>query len=229
MTDQADLIYERLLVVRAQAGDDGAFAELVERFSPRLRYFLRKLLGPERRGGRSQQGDDAEDALQDVWVDVIRSLPRLNDPQALVAWLYRIARDRAFARLRKAKPHEQLRDEGTVADTTTDDDRDFSPEDADTHPRRSRHAATGATRGARAAFFGRDDLRTNRRRHRLQSRHRAVKAALRQASIAKRAGKTIVGWDQRACSCRPTILKPLINGGPALAPRACPTLQRTIP
>ncbi len=122
MTDQADLIYERLLVVRAQAGDNAAFAELVERFSPRLRYFLRKLL---------PSAHDAEDALQDVWVDVIRSLPRLNDPQALVAWLYRIARDRAFARLRKAKPHEQLRDEGTVANTTTDDDRDFSPEDAE--------------------------------------------------------------------------------------------------
>jgi RNA polymerase sigma-70 factor (ECF subfamily) len=122
MTDQADLIYERLLVVRAQAGDDGAFAELVERFSPRLRYFLRKLL---------PSAHDAEDALQDVWLDVLRALDRLVDPQALVAWLYRIARDRAFARLRKAKPHEQLRDEGTVADTTTDDDHDFSPEDAE--------------------------------------------------------------------------------------------------
>ena len=122
MTDQADLIYERLLVVRAQAGDDAAFAELVERFSPRLRYFLRKLL---------PSAHDAEDALQDVWLDVLRALDRLVDPQALVAWLYRIARDRAFARLRKAKPHEQLRDEGTVADTTTDDDRDFSPADAE--------------------------------------------------------------------------------------------------
>jgi RNA polymerase sigma-70 factor (ECF subfamily) len=122
MTNQADLIYERLLVVRAQAGDDAAFAELVERFSPRLRYFLRKLL---------PSAHDAEDALQDVWLDVLRALERLSDPQALVAWLYRIARDRAFARLRKAKPPEQLRDEGTVADNTIDDDRDFSPEDAE--------------------------------------------------------------------------------------------------
>lgn len=121
MTDQADLIYERLLVVRAQAGDDAAFAELVERFSPRLRYFLRKLL---------PSAHDAEDALQDVWLDVLRALPRLTDPQALTAWLYRIARDRAFARLRKAKPTEQLRDDSTIADVTADDDRDFSPEDA---------------------------------------------------------------------------------------------------
>jgi RNA polymerase sigma-70 factor (ECF subfamily) len=121
MTDQADLIYERLLVVRAQAGDDTAFAELVERFSPRLRYFLRKLL---------PSAHDAEDALQDVWLDALRSLSRLNEPQALVAWLYRIARDRAFARLRKARSTEQLHDESTVANAATDDDRDFSAEDA---------------------------------------------------------------------------------------------------
>jgi RNA polymerase sigma-70 factor, ECF subfamily len=121
MTDQADLIYERLLVVRAQAGDDVAFAELVERFSPRLRYFLRKLL---------PSAHDAEDALQDVWLNVLRALSRLTDPQAIVAWLYRIARDQAFAKLRKVRPIEQLRDESTVADVTPEDDRDFSPEDA---------------------------------------------------------------------------------------------------
>jgi RNA polymerase sigma-70 factor (ECF subfamily) len=120
MTDQAELIYERLLVVRAQAGDEAAFAELVERFSPRLRYFLRKLLA---------SADGAEDALQDVWLDVFRHLPRLAEPQALVAWLYRIARDRAFGRLRKAGRFEQLLDEGAVVDSAVDDGA-FSPDDA---------------------------------------------------------------------------------------------------
>ena len=107
MSDQADRIYERLLVVRAQAGDAAAFAELVERFSPRLRYFLRKLV----------DGDGAEDALQDVWLDVVRQLPRLKDPQALVAWLYRIARDRAYGRLRKSRRAEQPLDEASVVDS----------------------------------------------------------------------------------------------------------------
>ena len=44
MTDEADRLYERLLVLRCQAGDEGAFAELVERYQPRLRYYLRKML-----------------------------------------------------------------------------------------------------------------------------------------------------------------------------------------
>jgi RNA polymerase sigma-70 factor, ECF subfamily len=121
MTDQAELIYERLLVVRAQAGDEAAFRELVERYSPRLRYFLRKLLASE---------DAAEDALQDVWLDVVRHLSRLADPQALVAWLYRIARDRAFGRLRKSGRFEQLQDESAVIDAAAPNDGDFSPEDA---------------------------------------------------------------------------------------------------
>src|SRR5262245_25627055 len=129
MTDQAERIYERLLVVRAQAGDEAAFAELVERYSPRLRYFLRKLLGPERHRGRSLQSDGAEDALQDVWLDVVRHLPRLADPQALVAWLYRIARDRAYGRLRKMRRTEPI-DESQIIDEMGAIDEDFSAEDA---------------------------------------------------------------------------------------------------
>ncbi len=117
MSDQADRVYERLLVVRAQAGDEAAFAELVERYSPRLRYFLRKTSGR----------NAADDVLQDVWLDVLRQLPRLKDPQALAAWLYRIARDRAFGRLRRSRQNEPL-DEASVADAEREEP--FSPEDA---------------------------------------------------------------------------------------------------
>jgi RNA polymerase sigma-70 factor (ECF subfamily) len=121
MSDQAERIYERLLVVRAQAGDEAALTELVERFSPRLRYFLRKLL---------TNADGAEDALQDVWLDVMRGLARLEDPQALVAWLYRIARDRAYARLRKARRLELQLDETGLEETAAETDEEFSAEDA---------------------------------------------------------------------------------------------------
>jgi RNA polymerase sigma-70 factor (ECF subfamily) len=94
MTDTPDRLYERVLVLRCQAGDQAAFAELVERYQPGLRYFLRKML--------HEHG--AKDALQDVWLDVFRSLSRLADLGAFRAWLYRIARDRAFRELRKRRP-----------------------------------------------------------------------------------------------------------------------------
>lgn len=100
MTDITDRLYERVLVLRCQAGDEAAFAELVERYQPRLRYYLRKML-------REVQG--AEDALQDVWLDVFRAVSRLADLGAFRAWLYRIARDRALRELRKRRqPYQSL-------------------------------------------------------------------------------------------------------------------------
>jgi RNA polymerase sigma-70 factor (ECF subfamily) len=118
MTDQLDLIYERVLVVRCQAGDEGAFAELVTRYDARLRYFLRKLIAQR-----------ADDVLQDVWLDVFRQLPRLADPQAFRAWVYRIARDRAFGLLRKSQRIEQPLGEIDVPDESSDDNG-FDAEDA---------------------------------------------------------------------------------------------------
>ena len=119
MIDPVELLYERVLVVRCQAGDEAAFEELVARYAPRLRYFLRKLVEPQ----------PSEDLLQDVWLDVFRGLPRLVDPQAFRAWVYRIARDRAFGLLRKSKHQEQLLGEIDVPDESADGD-EFSPEDA---------------------------------------------------------------------------------------------------
>jgi RNA polymerase sigma-70 factor (ECF subfamily) len=118
MIDPVELLYERVLVVRCQAGDEAAFEELMERYAPRLRYFLRKVVG-----------DPAEDVLQEVWLDVFRGLPRLADPQAFRAWIYRIARDRAFGHLRKSKYQEQSLGEIDVLDESADEG-EFSPEDA---------------------------------------------------------------------------------------------------
>jgi len=94
MTDpQLDRLYERVLVLRCQTGDEAAFAEIVARYTPRLRIYLRQMLGGDAHA--------ADDALQDVWLDVLRSLGRLQDVGAFAAWLYRIARDRAYRILRR--------------------------------------------------------------------------------------------------------------------------------
>jgi RNA polymerase sigma-70 factor, ECF subfamily len=93
MSDALNQLYERMLVAHCQVGDAGAFAELVGRYQARLHYFLRRILG-----GRSESVDDL---LQDVWLDVYRSLPKLVDPAAFPAWAYRIARNRAYSELRR--------------------------------------------------------------------------------------------------------------------------------
>ena len=105
MTDpQLDRLYERVLVLRCQTGDEAAFAEIVARYTPRLRLYLRQMLGGD--------AHTADDALQDVWLDVFRALGRLDDAGAFAAWLYRIARDRAYRILRRR---------GIVTMTTMDD------------------------------------------------------------------------------------------------------------
>ncbi|MFZ5831413.1 MAG: RNA polymerase sigma factor [Planctomycetota bacterium] len=111
--------YETVLVLRCQAGDEGAFGELVDRYGPRLRYFLRKLLG---------EVELAEDALQDVWLDVIKSVARLAEPAAFSTWIYRIARDRAYRALRRRR-HRSMEDRELAASPR--DDEEFSREDAE--------------------------------------------------------------------------------------------------
>ena len=92
MSEQIDRLYQRLLVLRCQTGDETAFAELVARYHARLRLFLRRMLDDEHA---------ADDALQDVWLDVFRGIGKLQDTAAFAAWLYRIARDRAYRILRR--------------------------------------------------------------------------------------------------------------------------------
>jgi RNA polymerase sigma-70 factor (ECF subfamily) len=121
MTDMPDRLHETVLVLRCQAGDVAAFEEIVARYGPRLNYYLLKLLG---------RPAAVEDAAQEVWLDVHRALPRLRQPEAFRAWLYRIARDRAARMLRVPQTHVRLTDTENVAAVATEDVA-FTADDAD--------------------------------------------------------------------------------------------------
>jgi RNA polymerase sigma-70 factor (ECF subfamily) len=120
MMDQADQLYERVLVLRCQAGDEAAFAELLGRYQARLRYYVRKMLGVV-------QGTD--DVLQDVWLDVFRGVARLSDPGAFPAWVYRIARARVARVLRRSRPPVRPLDEDDLVGSA-EDGEEFTAEDA---------------------------------------------------------------------------------------------------
>jgi RNA polymerase sigma-70 factor (ECF subfamily) len=120
MSDQTDRLYERLLVVRCQAGDEEAYRELVGRFGPRLRYFLRKLV---------PLGDRADDLLQDVWIDVFRQLPRLQEAGAFTTWVYKIARGKATLELRRNGRPPPMNEIADLA-AEPEEEPEFSPEDA---------------------------------------------------------------------------------------------------
>jgi RNA polymerase sigma-70 factor (ECF subfamily) len=121
----AAAVYERLLILRCQAGDDAALAELIARYSPGLRFFLRSL---------ADQPAAADDLLQETWFDVYRKVNRLRRPEAFAAWLYRIARDKAYRHRRRRRRHEiaipdDAAFDGSLAADDGDDPR-FTPEDA---------------------------------------------------------------------------------------------------
>src|SRR5262249_53323168 len=83
--------------------------------------YLRKLL---------RQPEGADDLLQEVWFDVFRGFARLRETTAFRAWLYRIARDRVYRELRKRRLAVPPLDEGEVAAAGTEEDEEFTAEDA---------------------------------------------------------------------------------------------------
>jgi RNA polymerase sigma-70 factor, ECF subfamily len=120
MNDRTERVYEELLVLRCQMGSESAFAEVVRLFAPRLRCYLRRLIG---------NADDAEDALQEVWADVYRGLARLRNTGAFTPWLYRITHDRAYRQLRRKRvPCVPLQDEEVAEPDGAEPS--FGPEDA---------------------------------------------------------------------------------------------------
>jgi len=92
-----DTLRLHLLVLRCQAGDERAFATLLDMFGPRTLHYLRSLLG-----------DDAEDAQQEVWLSVYRAIATLADPRAFRTWLFSTTRRRAIDHLRKRRREQEL-------------------------------------------------------------------------------------------------------------------------
>lgn len=122
MSDEARRLYERLLVLRSQTGDAQAFRELVDACDRRLRYYLRKLVA---------RPDRVDDLVQEVWIDVFRQLPRLQDAGAFTTWLYRIARGQAALHVRRSGKESQFVDGAQLAETAAlEEEPDFAPEDA---------------------------------------------------------------------------------------------------
>lgn len=113
MSENTDRLYQRLLVLRCQAGDEKAFAALVAQYQPALRYYLRKVLSGV---------CDADDVLQEVWLDVFRSIAKLVDADAFRGWLYKVARARALKQFRKRRLDFQPLYEAEVVDAGSNTD-----------------------------------------------------------------------------------------------------------
>lgn len=85
-------------VDRLIAGDRAAYAELVEKTSPRIYGLALRMLSNEQ---------DAEDVLQETYLKAYKALPDFEKKSSLTTWLYRIAANEALMMIRKKKPLQQ--------------------------------------------------------------------------------------------------------------------------
>lgn len=84
--------YDQWLVLQAQAADEKALIELVERWIPRLKRHAMRLTG---------RPDAASDVSQEAWLAIVRGLGRLQDPACFRRWAYQIVSRRCADWVRK--------------------------------------------------------------------------------------------------------------------------------
>ncbi len=100
-------VIDRLLVVRAQAGEESAFRMLFQRWNPKLLGFCLKLSGDPHA---------ARDIAQETWAAVVKGLNRLEDPARFRAWFFRIAHNKAADDIRTRQ--KQRKSEDAVKEMT---------------------------------------------------------------------------------------------------------------
>jgi RNA polymerase sigma-70 factor (ECF subfamily) len=85
---------DRELVVAAQRGDEEAFAKLVVAYGGRLQAVAHRIL---------RDFDLAEDATQQAFLRIWKSLPRLRDPDRFEPWAYRLLVRSCHAEARRTR------------------------------------------------------------------------------------------------------------------------------
>ncbi|KAA0942178.1 RNA polymerase sigma factor [Streptomyces apricus] len=88
-------VEDALLTVRAAEGDEDAFAALMQCHAPALIRLATRLLG-----NRSE----AEDAVQEAFINAWRRLPEFHNRSSFGTWMYRITTNRCLNVLRARKP-----------------------------------------------------------------------------------------------------------------------------
>lgn len=112
---QTSAITDGILAKQALAGDEEAYARLVERYSTALFNFICRFLNDY---------DMASDILQQVFLQLYISLPKLRTSEPLKAWLFQVARNRCLDELRRKHAIHFSELQGTYSN-----DEDLSPLD----------------------------------------------------------------------------------------------------
>lgn len=91
---QRDVLTDDEVVARVLAGETALFEVIMRRHNQRLYRTVRAILGGD---------DEAEDAMQDAYVQAYRNLGQFEGRSSLATWLTRIAVNQCLSRLRKQR------------------------------------------------------------------------------------------------------------------------------
>jgi len=95
------------------AGDRAEFARLVDAYSSPIYRLGFKMLGNEQ---------DAEDVLQNTFINALTHLSNFEGRSSIATWLYRIAANEALMMIRKRKPELSLELEAQESETESLED-----------------------------------------------------------------------------------------------------------
>lgn len=100
-------------VKRVQEGSVEDFHKLYDLFSKPIYNFIWRLIGSTQ---------DAEDLTQETFLKVHREIKNVRQPGQFKFWLYRVARNEVYQKLRRSKKASEI-----LVDSTTIDYFDFLP------------------------------------------------------------------------------------------------------
>lgn len=88
---------DQILLERIRAGDEQAFSVLYERYFQRVYNFAY---------ARLRNRADAEEAAQDTFIAVFRSIDAYQGKSSLLSWVYGIAKNTVNNQIRRSRAHE---------------------------------------------------------------------------------------------------------------------------
>lgn len=149
MTRNAARIFDEYLAASARAGDRAAFANLAERWQPKLLAHAYRLIG---------EREAARDIAQDAWADIAKGLARLDDARLFPAWAYRIVTRRAADAIRRNQRTRRVKDAYAVEPMAQDCGAATIEANADNAPLHAAMKALPAEQRAAIALFYMEDF-----------------------------------------------------------------------
>ncbi|MEO1051311.1 MAG: RNA polymerase sigma factor [Bacteroidota bacterium] len=99
MGKSSDHIFDELLILKCQAGDNSAMALLVKRWHVRL---VRQAFH------QTHNTEAAQDIAQDTWHTIIRKINLLRDPSRFRVWAYRIVNNKSVDWIRRQQKDRKI-------------------------------------------------------------------------------------------------------------------------